>query len=267
MPSAMFSPRPPAQTGLTADDEHAAVGDAQRTRTQSVTDRLRELIVQGQLRPGDHMHEMPLAQQLNVSRTPIRTALNTLASEGFLVYHPNRGYYVRDFDIVEIMDAYEIRAALESLAARRAAERGLTRDQESALLRCLEEGDRILRKGYFEADDLAPYRRMNVAIHEGIIHVAGSARLAETIRQTHNLPLVSDRIILWQDFEILKRSHDDHHRVITAVVARDAWRAEALMREHVYFAGLALRDHLRIHGGLGLMLDPQKLNAVASAHL
>jgi len=255
------------QEDLAVGREHASLIESQRTRTQSVTDRLRELIVQGQVKPGDHMHETVLAQQLNVSRTPIRTALNTLASEGFLIYHPNRGYYVRDFDIVQVMDAYEIRANLESLAARRAAERGLSRDQEVVLLRCLEEGDRILRKGHFDADDLAPYRRMNVAIHDGIIHVAGSTRLAEAIRQTHNLPLVSDRIILWQDFDILKRSHDDHHRVITAVLARDAWRAEALMREHVYFAGLALRDHLRLHGGLGLMPDPQKLTVAANTHL
>lgn len=248
-------------------DDHLTMTESQKTRTQSVTDQLRELIVQGQLKPGEHVQEMPLADRLSVSRTPVRTALNTLASEGFLVYQPNRGYYVRHFDIAEIMDVYEIRATLESLAARRAAERGLTKDQETTLMRCLEEGDRILRKGHFEPDDLVPYRRMNVAIHEGIIHVAGSGRLAETIKQTHNLPLVSDRIILWQDFEILKRSHDDHHRVITAILSRDTWRAASLMREHVYFAGLALREHLRVHGGLGLMIDPEKLASVTSEHL
>lgn len=241
--------------------------DLQKTRTQSVTDDLRELVVQGQLKPGEHVQEMAVADRLAVSRTPVRAALNTLASEGFLVYLPNRGYYVRRFEIAEIMDVYEIRAALESLAAQRAAERGFSKDQEIMFMRCLEDGDRILRKGHFEAEDLVPYRRMNVAIHEGIIQVSGGNRLADAIKQTHNLPLASDRIILWQDFEILKRSHDDHHRVITAILSRDAWRAAAVMREHVYFAGLALREHLRSHDGLGLRIDPEKLASVTNEQL
>ncbi|WP_158601913.1 GntR family transcriptional regulator [Pararobbsia silviterrae] len=229
-----------------------------------MTDELRELIVQGELKLGQHVQEMWIAERLGVSRTPVRTALNTLASEGYLVYLPNRGYFVRQFDITELMDVYEIRASLESLAARRAAERGITREQESVLMRCVEEGDRILRKGYFADDDLLPYRRMNVGIHEGIIQATGNARLAETIRQNNNLPLVSDRVILWQNFDVLKRSHDDHHRVITAIIARDVWRASAIMYEHVYYAGLALRDHLRTQDGLSLLIDPSKLAAVTA---
>lgn len=251
----------------TLQEQSVITIDTQKTRTQSITDELRELIIQGQLKPGEHLQEMSVAERLGVSRTPVRAALNTLASEGFLVYQPNRGYYVRQFDIAEIMDVYEIRAVLESLAAQRAAERGLTKDQETTLLRSLEEGDRILRKGHFEPDDLVPYRRMNVAIHEGIIHVAGGGRLAEAIKQTHNLPLASDRVILWQDFEILKRSHDDHHRVIKAILSKDTWRAAAIMREHVFFAGQALREHLRIHGGLRFSLDPDQLTAATNEYL
>ena len=240
---------------LVAGAEPSSVADPLRTRSQSVTEALRELIVQGELKPGQHVQEVPLTEQLGVSRTPVRTALNTLANEGFLVYQPNKGYFVRQFDIAEILEVYEVRAALESLAARRAAERGLTEAQQDFLRQCLDQGDRILGKGYFEPLDLEPYRAMNVGIHETIIEAAKSARLAEAIRQTHNIPLVSDRIILWQDFGILKRSHDDHHRAFAAILAAEAWRAEAIMREHVYFAGIALREHLRGNGGVGGLIE------------
>jgi len=228
------------------------------TRTQSVTESLRELIVQGELRPGEHLQEIPLAKRLRVSRTPIRTALNTLANEGFLNYQPNRGYFVRTFDLPDILEAYEIRAVLEGLAARRAAEAGLTDAQIAFIAQCLSEGDRILAKGRFDGDDLAPYRAMNVGVHETIIEAGRNQRLAAMIGQTYNIPLVSDRVILWRDFEVLRRSHDDHHRVLAAIRAREAWRAEAIMREHVYYAGIALREHLRLHDGaatpLGVML-------------
>jgi GntR family transcriptional regulator of vanillate catabolism len=223
---------------------------AAQTRSQSATDAVREMIVQGLLRPGDHLQEVPLAQRLNVSRTPLRTALNTLATEGFLTYLPNRGFSVRRFDIADIMEAYEIRAALEGLASRRAAERGLSPVQQRTLERSIDEGDRILGKGRFDEADLVPYRSMNVGVHETIIQASGSDRLADTIKQTYNIPLVSDRIILWGDFEILRRSHDDHRRVLAAILRGEAWRAEALMREHVYYAGIALRDHLDKHGGI-----------------
>jgi GntR family transcriptional regulator of vanillate catabolism len=221
------------------------------TRSQSVTDALRDLIVQGDLQGGEHLQEVPLAHRLRVSRTPIRAALNTLASEGFLRYQPNRGYFVRTFDIADILEAYEIRAALEGLAARRAAELGLADAQVAFITQCLAEGDLILAKGRFDPDDLEPYRSMNVGIHEAIFDAGRNKRLAQMIEHTYNIPLVSDRIILWRDFEILRRSHDDHHRVFAAIRARETWRAEAIMREHVYFAGIALREHLQLNEGIG----------------
>ena len=230
--------------------ERVLGGATSLTRSQSVIEAVRELIVQGELKGGEHVQEVPMATRLRVSRTPVRTALNTLANEGFLHYLPNRGYFVRTFDVPRIMEAYEIRATLEGLAARRAAELGLSGEQEAFLRQCVARGDEILAKGRFDAEDLAPYRAMNVGVHETIIDAGRSERLADMIGQTYNIPLVSDRVILWQDLEILRRSHDDHHRAIAAIVAKEAWRAEAIMREHVYFAGIALREHLRQHGTL-----------------
>ncbi|MBR1222491.1 GntR family transcriptional regulator [Bradyrhizobium sp. U87765 SZCCT0131] len=230
---------------------------ANRTRSQTVTDDIRELIVQGELQPGEHANEQPIAERLGVSRTPVRTALSTLASEGFLVYHPNRGYFVRRFDLSELMDAYDVRATLEGLAARRAAERGLSEEDEAAIRAALADGDRILTKDHFEPDDLLPYRAMNMAVHGTVIRAAHSARLEQAIRSAQNMPLLSDRIILWQDLPILRRSHDDHHRVLDAILHRKEWRAESLMREHVYYAGLNLQRHLRQYCGHDDVIQPE----------
>ena len=228
-----------------------------RTRSQTVTDDLRELIVQGELQPGEHVNEQPVAERLGVSRTPVRAALSILASEGFLTYHPNRGYFVRRFDLSEIMDAYEVRAALEALAARRAAERGLTEQDEAVIRTALAEGDRILAKNVFTPEDLLPYRQMNMAVHGTVLRAAKCAHLEQAIGAAQNIPLVSDRIILWQDLPILRRSHDDHHRVFDAIMHRSGSRAEALMREHVYFAGLNVQKHLRQHCGHVEIIQPQ----------
>ena len=79
-----------------------------------------------------------------MSRTPVRAALATLGNEGLLEHLPKRGYTVRAYDIGEIVAAYEVRAALEGLACRQAAMRGLSNDAVATLRNCLDEGDRIL---------------------------------------------------------------------------------------------------------------------------
>ena len=96
--------------------EENAEGRQAATRSLSVTDRIRSAILSGDYAPGARLHEVRLSENLGVSRTPIRSALQSLASEGLLEYTPNRGYSVRQFRTSEIVDAYEIRAMLESLA-------------------------------------------------------------------------------------------------------------------------------------------------------
>lgn len=205
-----------------------------RTRSQSVTDQLREMIVDGQLAQGTHLQEQTCAFMLNVSRTPVRAALSALAIEGYLDYRPKRGYFVRGFEIDDVRDAWMMRAWFEGLAALRAAENGLDADTQALLLGLVAEGDRILAKGRLDPRDLAPYRDMNSKWHAAVIASARSPRLEQAIRQTLNVPMVSERIIPWDDHEHIKRSHDDHRRIVDAIIAREAWRAEALMREHIY---------------------------------
>ena len=212
-----------------------------RTLAQDVTETLRNWILNGQMQPDERLEEVPLAEKLGVSRTPVRTALSTLASEGLIDHQPKRGYLVRGFNMEEIAAAYEVRAALEGLACRNAAARGLTPEQAQRLREALAEGDRILACGELRPEDHEPYQQMNVTIHDTLLEASGNPWVTRFAEQAQNIPFASDRIILWDDHPIILRSHGDHHRIIEAVVARDSARAEQLMREHVYYAGLILR--------------------------
>jgi len=212
-----------------------------RTLAQDVTATLRDWILHGLVRPGTRLEEIPLATQMGVSRTPVRAALSVLSTEGLIDHQPKRGYLVRDFALEEIVAAYEVRSVLEGLACRNAAARGLSEEQASRLKACLADGDRILACGQLRPEDHEPYQQMNVAIHDTLLEASGNPWVTRFAEQAQNIPYASDRIVLWDDHAIILRSHGDHHRIVEAVIARDCSRAEQLMREHVYYAGLILR--------------------------
>lgn len=220
------------------------MGGKPTTSAKIVGDKLREHILEGVLAPGRRLQQEELATMLGVSRTPLRTALAELTQEGLLEYVPNRGYTVRAFRLEEIRAAFQVRAVLEATACRLVALEGLSERTVDRLERCVEQGDRILAKGRLDPGDLAPYRQMNVGYHEAILEAAANPWLRDFVHRTHNVPLTSDRIILWEDFGIIQRSHDDHHRIIRALRQRDPERAWNLMWEHVTFAGEVLCEHL-----------------------
>lgn len=214
-----------------------------QTLSQQVTETLREWILHGKFGPGTRIEEIPVAEMMSVSRTPVRAALATLSSDGLLDYQPKRGYTVRVFALEEITAAYEVRSVLEGLACRKAAERGLTSAQTATVKKALALGDEILGKGRLDPEDHAPYQQLNVDIHSTILAASGNAWVERFAGQAHHIPYASDRIMLWEDHRVIWRSHDDHHRIVQALLARDARRADELMREHVYYAGVILRDN------------------------
>lgn len=223
-------------------------GPAMLTLSEHVTQTLRNWILDGRFKPGERIEEIPAAEMLGVSRTPVRSALSLLASEGLIDYQPKRGYLVRAFDLDVILAAYEVRSVLEGLACRRAAQRGLSPDQAQRLADCLAIGDQILSKGRLLPQDHPPYQKMNVTLHNTLLEAAGNPWLDRFVDQAHQIPYASDRVVLWDvDHAVILRSHGDHHRIVEAVRERDAARAEQLMREHVYYAGVILKNNYRQH--------------------
>jgi GntR family transcriptional regulator of vanillate catabolism len=213
------------------------------TLAQKVTDILRNWILAGEFEQGSRIEEIPLSARLSVSRTPVRAALATLSNEGLIDHMPKRGYVIRTFSVDEIMPTYEVRAVLEGLVCRHAALLGLSSAAQITLKNCLSIGDQILAKGTLKEADLEPYRQMNVLFHNTLIQSAHNSVAERFAIQAQALAFASDRVMLWHNHQIIQRSHDDHHRILQAIVDRDCTRSEQLMREHIYFAGVILKEN------------------------
>lgn len=214
------------------------------TRSEQVAGELRERILAGRLAPGAHLQEIPLSQELGVSRTPVRTALAELAAEGLLDYRPKRGYTVRGFTVGDIEMAHEVRSNLEGLACRLAAEKGLKPSEDAELRAILADGDAILAPGRLEDAAREAWADMNDRFHRRLIDFSGNRLLQDLIERTHHMPLASSRVVHWYDFQAVKGSHVLHHRIYRYVRDRRSVNAEALMREHIFQGIEQIRDRL-----------------------
>jgi GntR family transcriptional regulator of vanillate catabolism len=202
-------------------------------RSMDVADLLREDILTGRICAGQRINEVHLSARLEMSRTPVRAALHALAAEGLLDYECNRGFTVRDYSPGSVAQAYEIRAALEGVASRFAAEHGLTADQRLRFDAALRAGDAVIAAFTGSAEQIAAYRAANVQFHDAVLDAADNPILRKTIEMTLALPGATFRnIVSFAEREVRQR-HDDHHRIYAAICAGDGWRAEFLMREHV----------------------------------
>jgi GntR family transcriptional regulator of vanillate catabolism len=213
---------------------------AARRVSGKITEKLRAAILAGEFSAGQRLYEVSIAEQFGVSRTPLRAALQALAADGLLDYIPHRGYYVRSFDTAETMQAYEIRAVLEGLAAKRAAQIGMAEEECLAVQRALNDGDRLLSGGHLAPDDRITYAAINYTIHQAIYSAGHSRMLGEMLRLSQQVAPSSSRNIIAFEHHDVRRRHDDHHRIFEAILCRDAARAERLMRDHVDSVRLAL---------------------------
>lgn len=215
-----------------------------RTRSEEVVVVLRDRILSGAFAPGEHLQEVPLSDELGVSRTPVRAALAELAAEGLLEYRPKRGYTVRTFTLADIETAHEVRANLEGLACRLLAERGLTEEQDITLKRILADGDAILASGELHEDDRERWVDMNDQFHGRLIDFAENRLLQELIDRTYHVPLASSRVVHWYDYQAIHGSHQLHHRIYRYVRDGRSVNAEAAMREHIFQGIDQIRDRL-----------------------
>ncbi len=200
--------------------------------------RLREMILSGELAPGQRLTEAALATQLGLSRTPIRNILPRLAAEGFLEAVGQRGFAVKAFSEQESVEALELRALLEGRAGRLVAERGASAATLMALDETLGTGDRLFEKRHLDRDDEQQYGDMNERFHNIVVDAANSPMLKMFIDRLNLVPFVApsgivfDQVGLRQAFELLFRAHGIHHSIVEAIRNRDGNRVEILFREH-----------------------------------
>ena len=203
-----------------------------------VTQRIRELIVEGVLPPGSRVAEATIAERLGVSRTPVRSALPALASEGLLEPAGKRGYAVRNFTVQDSYRATEVRCVLEGYAARELASRTDRHPIVASLRDVLVEGDAIFAKGHVELADEEAYASMNGRFHGLIVGGARDPLLTDLVHRVYSVPFVapnvvaSNRIPLDEIYPILMSGHRQHHAIVDAIEDGQADVAETLMRGH-----------------------------------
>lgn len=175
---------------------------------------------------------------LGLSRTPIRQALPALEKDGLLTPVGKRGYAVREFTNAEILTALEIRGALEGLAARLAAKRGISPEIQDRFRECLELGDAILKDRSDDAASDFAYGEMNAEFHQILLEAANEPLISEMVERCAMVPFVSPGTIAFSDspnvvaLSDLMYAHRQHHYIVEAIEKREASRAEMLTREH-----------------------------------
>jgi DNA-binding GntR family transcriptional regulator len=194
------------------------------TLTEEAHRRIRADIIEGRFRPNVHLVASDLAKQLAISRTPVREALQLLASEG-LVLATRRGYVVREHSVEEIRDIYEVRAALEEMAARLAAERAT--DEAIAALEGI--GAHTTAVVDHPRDVIVD---LNDAFHAAIMAAAGNARLL-IINQRNSEHFFNYNIAKLFTHEEAADAIAGHAKVVAAIKNRDPDAAARAAREHV----------------------------------
>jgi DNA-binding GntR family transcriptional regulator len=199
-----------------------------------VYERLRASVKSGELQSNERLVEADLAQSLGVGRGAVRTALARLEQEGIVQREPNRGARVRLVSEAEAVEIIEVRAALEALAARFAAQNATSGD--------VSELEAILAdmRGRLEANDLVGYSSRNGVLHQKLLEIARHATAAAMLDR------VSVQSVRHQFRTILApgrpaQSLVEHSAIVSAVAAGDADAAEVAMRNHVLNVAHALR--------------------------
>ncbi|WP_262060235.1 GntR family transcriptional regulator [Streptomyces sp. STR69] len=201
--------------------------------------RIRARIMNGELAIGKPLRQAALATEFGVSRTPVREALRQLQNGGLIEMQPNRGAVVRVPAPWEVRQAYEVRAELEGMAARRAAsritERGLAALREHNAVLC-EAVARAAGEG--TGGGSAATTAANDCFHTVICEAADNPWLTRMIdRINESFPRNVSSLALAGDERHRQLNIREHEAVIEALAAHDADRADELMREHVISSG------------------------------
>lgn len=190
-----------------------------------VRDQLRSAILAGELAPGTRLSVPELARQLQVSRSPVREAVLLLVGEGLAVEHSRRGAEVARLDVAGLLELYDLRAAIESLAARLAAER-MSGPDLAALRGVLDA------QGAAAVGDARSFRELDARFHQIIVQTCGNARLARHAELLACEMRLAGPLLL-NSTAHLQRSHEEHRRVEHALRQRDGPAAEASMCAHL----------------------------------
>lgn len=228
--------RASATPGKTSSRATPSKASPSKNLAQQTYDKLRFAIVRGQIRPNQRLIEVDLAEEFNVSRTPVRESLQRLAAEG-LVMPAKRGWVVRELSLDEIREIYEAREALEGYAAGLAALRA-TSKQRQHIRGLIAARDEKLAKGTPRDERVFD----NDAFHEAIFEACGNSRLVAQIERNSDY-YYNVRVAALYTPEQFAASAQQHSDLSAAVCDGRREDAENIMRNHVRDALNVIMQH------------------------
>lgn len=200
--------------------------DSYKPLREVVSETLRDAIVAGTLKPGERLMEIQLAEELGVSRTPVREAIRKLELEGFVIMIPRRGTYVADLSIKDFNEVFEIRTALDVLAAGLAAER-ITDHELEDLQRILVAIGEHIDQGQFEG-----IVDLDVEFHDLLYRACRNDRLVGIISNLRE-QFMRFRSISMAYPGRLRKTLEEHSRLVEAIAQRNVELAQQRAREHL----------------------------------
>ncbi|HRE21601.1 MAG TPA: GntR family transcriptional regulator [Rhabdaerophilum sp.] len=203
-----------------------SVGIKRRYLHDEVAERLRELIMSGELEPRERINENELCERFGISRTPLREALKILATEGLLELLPNRGARVGSVSEVEIHEIVEVVAGLEALAAELACSAATEADIDTVETKTL-----MMQRAYQRGDDAA-YFMLNREIHEAIMQASRNATLAGLYTNLSSR-IQRMRYRAHKTPEQWRSAMEDHLEIARLLRARDVEALPRVMRQHI----------------------------------
>jgi GntR family transcriptional regulator of vanillate catabolism len=235
------------------------------SQTVKATLGLRQLLFDGEMRPGERLVELALVDRIGVSRTPLRLALMTLEHEGLVETLPGGGFAVREFTRGDVDDAIELRGVLEGTAARFAAERLQSPRELADMRETTAQLDDVVRE---QTLDTVAYVPLNEAFHAQLVALAKSEVLVRELSRVLALPFASPASLLssqsqlpgWR--EILVVAQHQHRAILDAIERGDGTRAESVAREHARLSRQNL-DLAVAHGELASYPGAQLVNVGA----
>jgi DNA-binding GntR family transcriptional regulator len=203
-----------------------ADGIKRRYLHDEVADRLRDLILSGELEPKARVNELELCERFGTSRTPLREAIKILATEGLVELLPNRGARVASLSAAEIDEMVQVVAGLEAVAAELACQRA-----EDDEVEAIAADTDAMAEAYCRRDETA-YFRLNQAIHEGVMAASRNTTL-KGLYANLSSRIQRMRYTAHKTEEQWSRAMGEHREMVRLLRARDGERLAALMKLHI----------------------------------
>ena len=200
--------------------------DSYQPLREVVCETLRDAVRRGVLKPGERLMEIQLAEELGVSRTPVREAIRKLEMEGYVIMMPRRGTYIADLSIRDINEVFEIRTSLESLASALAADR-ITEDELEKLQRLLVQIGTHIKSG-----DMESIVRTDTEFHDLLYQASRNTRLVGIISNLRE-QLTRFRTTSMSYPGRLKATLEEHRNIVEAIAQGDEKAARKAAEHHM----------------------------------